>query len=67
MLDARREIVLDLSEEGPMLVQLLVAFFGDAVFGAITSRHRRLQAEMLQYLEAREFVPPSETAPPQTR
>ncbi len=50
-----------------MLVQLLVTFFGDAVFGAITSRHRRLQAEMLQYLEAREFVPPSETAPPQTR
>jgi hypothetical protein len=50
-----------------MLVQLLAALFGDALFGAITSRHRRLQAEMLEYLETREFVPPSETAPPHTR
>jgi hypothetical protein len=50
-----------------MLVQLLAALVGDAIFGAITSRHRRFQAEMLQYLETREFVPTSETVPPQTR
>lgn len=50
-----------------MLLQLLAALIGDTVFGAITSRHRRLHAEMLQYLETREFVPPGKTLPPQTR
>ena len=44
-----------------MLVQLLAALLGDAVFGSITSQQRRLQHEMLQYLEARR-KPPSETA-----
>jgi hypothetical protein len=60
-----RDIALDLSGEGSMLVQLLAALVGDAVFGSITSRQRRFNAEMLRYLEARGLVPPSDPTPPQ--
>lgn len=34
-----------------MIVQLLVALVGDAIFGAITARHRGFQAEMERCLE----------------
>jgi len=50
-----------------MLVQLLAALVGDAIFGEITSRHRRFHAEMMQYLETRGFVRPGETTPPPAR
>ena len=50
-----------------MLVRLLVALVGEAVFGAITARHRGFQAEMERYLEDRPFAPIAETPPPPTR
>jgi hypothetical protein len=34
-----------------MLVQLLMAFLGETVFGAIAARHRGFRAEMERYLE----------------
>jgi len=49
-----------------MLVQLLAALVGDAIFGEITSKNRRFQTDMLRYLETRGFVAPDETAPPHT-
>jgi hypothetical protein len=49
-----------------MLVQLLLAFLGDTVFGAIAARHRRLQAEMERTVE-QGAVPPGRTPAPPTR
>jgi len=62
-----RQTGIDLEEEASMLVRLLVALVGEAVFGAITARHRGFQAEMERYLEDRPFVPIAETPPPPTR
>jgi hypothetical protein len=49
-----------------MLVQLLMAFLGEAVFGAISARHRGFRAEMERYLEEGS-VSPGKTPGPPTR
>ena len=55
--------MLNLTEEESMLVQLLVALVGEAVFGAITARHRGFQAEMERCVEEGS-VAPLRKAPP---
>ena len=52
-----RKTGIDLTEEGSMLVQLLVALVGEAVFGAITARHRGFQAEMERCVEQGPVAP----------
>jgi hypothetical protein len=49
-----------------MLVQLLLAFLGETVFGAISARHRGFRAEMERYLEE-DSVPPAKSTPPPAR
>jgi len=55
MLDLR-EVGIDFTEEDPMLVQLLLALVGEAVFGAINARHRGFRAEMERYLDEGSIV-----------
>ena len=58
-----RDTGIDLTGEDSMLVQLLVALVGEAVFGAITARHRRYQAEMERCLEQGSLTPLGKTPP----
>jgi hypothetical protein len=63
MLDSR-ETGIDLNEEESMLVQLLVALIGEAIFGAVTARHHAFRAEMERRLEGRPAVRVDKTPPP---
>ena len=62
-----RQTGIDLKEEDPMLVRLLVALVGETIFGAITARHRGFQAEMERYLETGPFRSPGTPPPPPSR
>jgi len=50
-----------------MLVRLLVALVGDAVFGAITAHHREFRTEVERYIDQGPFASLAKTAPPPTR
>jgi hypothetical protein len=50
-----------------MLVQLLAALMGDAVFGAVTACRREFLAEMERYFEERRFVPLAKIPVPPAR